>query len=157
MVKVLFVCLGNICRSPLAEGVFDYFIDKQDLNEKISSDSAGTADYHVGSSPDKRSIHTAANHGIILKHRGRKLTYHDFIQFDLIAAMDENNFKDIVAMKNQSGGSAKIVMFRDFDPNGNGDVPDPYHGSLRDFEEVYRICERTCPNLLKHLKMENYF
>lgn len=154
MIKVLFVCLGNICRSPLAEGVFKDFIAHKRLKSTILCDSCGTAGYHIGSFPDKRSITTAAYHGIKLEHKGRQLSKNNFREFDFILAMDENNYKDIINLKKQSEGNAKIRMFRDFDPKGKGDVPDPYYGNSEDFEEVYEICSRTSENLLAFIQKE---
>jgi protein-tyrosine phosphatase len=153
MIKILFVCLGNICRSPLAEGVFAHYIDQKGLNNEILCDSAGTAGYHIGACPDSRSIKTAQSYGIELKHLGRRLSVRDFDNFDYILAMDNNNYQDIMALKNRNNpnGKAKVFMFRDFDPAGKGNVPDPYYGSIRDFEEVYEMCERTSENLLEYI------
>ena len=148
MKRILFVCLGNICRSPLAEGVFKDLVIKSGFKDDIFCDSCGTAGYHIGCLPDTRSIITAANHGIKLEHKGRKLSNEDFQEFDFIIAMDEYNYNDILTLKRQSEGEAKILMFRDFDPMGKGDVPDPYRGSMEDFEDVYEICLRTSKNLL---------
>jgi len=150
MIKVIFVCLGNICRSPLAEGVFGNFCKKKGQNS-IRCDSAGTAGYHIGSIPDKRTIQVANDNGILLRHLGRKLEKEDFEDFDYIVAMDAQNYKDIINLKKLSIGDAKVIMFRDFDPEGNGDVPDPYYGSYEDFELVYGICLRTSENLLEFI------
>jgi protein-tyrosine phosphatase len=148
MIKVLFVCLGNICRSPLAEGVFKSFILRDNLNKSILCDSAGTAGYHIGALPDKRSIKIAEENGILLEHKGQKLGLSDFEEFDFIIAMDKNNYQDIISLQNKSKGKARVFLFRDFDPAGKGDVPDPYHGTMKDFEEVYQMCYRTSENLL---------
>jgi protein-tyrosine phosphatase len=154
MIKILFVCLGNICRSPLAEGVFNDFVIRSGLKSSILTDSCGTAGYHIGSLPDKRSIKTAANHGVVLEHKGRKLSTDDFHEFDFIFAMDENNYNDILTLQKRTDGNAKVLMFRDFDPKGKGDVPDPYYGGMEDFEEVYEICSRTLGNLLAFIQKE---
>ncbi|HVD99179.1 MAG TPA: low molecular weight protein-tyrosine-phosphatase [Cytophagaceae bacterium] len=151
MYKILFVCLGNICRSPLAEGVFKQYVSQKGLENNILCDSAGTAGYHIGSCPDTRSIQIARLYGIELDHFGRKLEPEDFNQFDVILAMDENNYKDILSLQKKSDGDAKVFMFRDFDPAGKGNVPDPYYGSMKDFDEVYQMCARTSENLLKYL------
>jgi protein-tyrosine phosphatase len=151
MIRILFVCLGNICRSPLAEGVFKEYLKYNNLNNSILCDSAGTAGYHIGSKPDKRSIKIAEDHGIILEHLGRKLSGSDFDAFDFIVAMDQNNYRDIMNLKKQVSGKAKVLMFRDFDPDGKGDVPDPYHGTMDDFEMVYQMCLRTSKNLSDHI------
>jgi protein-tyrosine phosphatase len=155
MKRILFVCLGNICRSPLAEGVFNAFLKSKGLNNSILCDSCGTAGYHIGSDPDKRSVETALGHGVKLDHTGRKLSVKDFDEFDLILAMDENNYMDILNLQKKSNGKAKVFMFRDFDPIGKGDVPDPYHGTMDDFEEVYEICSRSSKNLLEFIQKGN--
>lgn len=152
MVKILFVCLGNICRSPLAEGVFAHHITQKGLQNNVLCDSAGTAGYHIGDCPDARSIKIARSYGIELQHLGRKLHVRDFEEFDYIMAMDENNYQDILALKrNNPEGKAKVFMFRDFDPAGKGNVPDPYYGSMKDFEEVYQMCLRTSDSLLEYI------
>ncbi len=155
MIKVLFVCLGNICRSPLAEGVFNAFVLRDNLNKSILSDSAGTAGYHIGAPPYKRSLNIHEEHGILLEHCGRKLSSSDFEEFDFIIAMDKNNYKDIINLQNKSKGKAKVFLYRDFDPLGKGDVPDPYHGTMKDFEEVYQMCYRTSENLLAFVQKNN--
>lgn len=152
MIKILFVCLGNICRSPLAEGVFRNHINDKLLNNSVLCDSAGTAGYHIGALPDKRSIKIAADHGIELEHRGKKLSKEDFDHFDYIIAMDKTNYEDIIQLKNNRITKAKVLLFRDFDPIEKGNVPDPYYGTLNDFEEVYQICERTSDSLLNYTR-----
>ncbi len=151
MKRVLFVCLGNICRSPLAEGVFVAYLNNKGLKNSILCDSCGTAGYHIGAPPDKRSSAVALSHGITLEHSGRKLSTSDFQEFDYILAMDQHNYGDIVQLAKQVNGKAKVLMFRDFDPRGKGDVPDPYHGTAADFEEVYEICKRVSVNLLEFI------
>ena len=152
MIRVLFVCLGNICRSPLAEGIFQDLIDQEGISTTISCDSAGTSGYHIGESPDHRAIQTAKNHDIIMSHKGRKLTEHDFASFDFILAMDKNNYADILSLYEKADiKKANVLMFRDFDPMIKGDVPDPYYGNQQDFEEVYQICKRTSEPLLKFI------
>ncbi len=152
MAKVIFVCLGNICRSPLAEGVFERYCKENGVTS-IRCDSAGTAGYHIGSIPDKRTIEVAQENGIQLRHIGRKLEKEDFEDFDYIIAMDAHNYRDIQALKriSLSKGEAELLMFRDFDPVGKGDVPDPYHGTYEDFRSVYEICQRSCQNLLDYI------
>ena len=151
MKRILFVCLGNICRSPLAEGVFKSYIESNGLSNRILCDSAGTAGYHIGSKPDKRSLKIANDYGITLDHYGKKLFFKDFEDFDYIIAMDQNNFLDILTLKGEVNVKAKLLLFRDFDPNGTGDVPDPYHGTMADFEDVYKICERTSKKLVDYI------
>lgn len=151
--RVLFVCLGNICRSPLAEGVFLSEIENLGLSSLFSADSAGTAGYHIGDDPDDRSTRIALNHGIRLSHKGRKFVREDFERFDFIIAMDENNKEDILAL---AGGNVewknKVFKMRDFDPiPEKGNVPDPYYGSLNGFEEVYQILKRSMDGFISIL------
>lgn len=151
MIKILFVCLGNICRSPLAEGVFASYVSQKGYDAVLRCDSAGTAGYHIGSDPDHRSIKTARDYGIELCHKGRKLSLADFQEFDYILAMDQNNYRDIQDLGRKANGKANVFLFRDFDPEGKGDVPDPYYGGMPDFEEVYQMCYRTSENLLTYI------
>lgn len=151
MIRIVFVCLGNICRSPLAEGVFEKQVQKLGLTTHFQLDSAGTASYHIGSLADKRSIQVARNHGINLTHRARAFVADDFSRFDYIVAMDKQNKADILRLQPKQGG-AKVVLMRDFDPEQPGaEVPDPYYGELKDFEEVYQLLERSCTVFLSTL------
>ncbi|WP_337044881.1 low molecular weight protein-tyrosine-phosphatase [Emticicia sp. 17c] len=157
MVKVLFVCLGNICRSPIAEGVFKDLIQKNGLEDKISCDSAGTAGWHEGQLPDRRAIKIALDHGIALAHKGREITAADLDTFDHIVVMDESNFKDVYELyyktKHSNPAAEKLFLLRDYDPNVRGikEVPDPYYGSELDFEEVFHIVQRSNEALLNSL------
>lgn len=156
MVKVLFVCLGNICRSPMAEGIFKQMVNEQGLD--YICDSAGTSSYHIGELPDERMRLTAQNHGIELTHRARQLAQDDFDKFHYILAMDQSNYQNILSLKNRVSNQAepKIMLIRDFDPNkGNRQVPDPYYGNQDDFEEVYQILSRANHQFLEHLLSEN--
>jgi protein-tyrosine phosphatase len=160
MIKVLFVCLGNICRSPLAQGVFEDLVEKAGLNHIISCDSAGTAGYHIGSPPDHRSIKTAKNHAITLEHEGRQLSGNDFLVFDYIISMDKSNFDDVknLFVRSKSVGNIRLCIMRDFDEpemKGDNDVPDPYYGNMADFEHVYDIVLRSGKNLLNIIKKEH--
>lgn len=151
MIRIVFVCLGNICRSPLAEGVFQKHVQQLGLTAHFQLDSAGTASYHIGSLADKRSIQVARNHGINLTHRARAFVADDFTRFDYIVAMDKQNKADILRLQPKEGG-AKVVLMRDFDPEQPGaEVPDPYYGELKDFEEVYQLLERSCTVFLSTL------
>lgn len=154
MKRILFVCLGNICRSPLAAGVVKAYGYKKNISDLIYCDSAGTAGYHVGAPPDHRSIQIANNHGIELIHRGRKFSKADFTNFDYIIAMDRTNYEDMLTLANSSAEKSKLLEFRAFDPEGPGDVPDPYYGSLADFEMVYQLCERNAAPLIKFILNE---
>lgn len=157
MIRVLFVCLGNICRSPMAEGVFKELIKKNSLDSIIQCDSAGTAGYHIGEPPDKRMRETALKHGIKLVHSGQQLNIQHFNEFEYILAMDRSNFRNIQNLKKgQKGTISQEYMMRNFDSRGKGrDVPDPYYGVQDGFEEVFQICKRSCVGLLEHIKKEN--
>ena len=151
MIKILFVCLGNICRSPLAEGIFMKQITDQGLAHLFDADSAGTASYHIGNLADKRSIAVAAQHQIKLTHRARAFGINDFTAFDYVVAMDKNNLHDIKKIM-PSDSKTNVVLMRSFDtiePDGN--VPDPYYGEIKDFEEVYEILDRSCANFIQYL------
>ncbi|MFN8674673.1 MAG: low molecular weight protein-tyrosine-phosphatase [Candidatus Sericytochromatia bacterium] len=152
MIKVLFVCMGNICRSPVAEGHFLKLIKEQNLENKFYCDSAGTEAYHIGELSDYRTRENAKAHGMILTHRARQLKKTDFNEFDYILAMDNSNFTKIQNIyKTIENPKAKIYMMRYFDPdNFNADVPDPYYTSgMSGFEEVYQILEKSVKNFLK--------
>ena len=156
MINVLFVCLGNICRSPLAEGVFRELVKTRKLDTQISCDSAGTHSYHIGALPDPRSRRVAADYGIQLTHRGRKLSSEDFANFGYIVAMDESNLENIQTLFRRSTGlqmsDDRLFLYRDFDPQADtSDVPDPYYEDITAFEEVYQIVERCGQNFLQYL------
>jgi protein-tyrosine phosphatase len=154
--KVLFVCLGNICRSPMAEGVFKHLLEKEGLTDKVFVDSAGTSRYHLGCLPDERMRGVARGKGITLDHKARQLSFGDFYDFHYIVAMDRSNFADIVSEKPVNDDHrAKIVLMRDFDPiPENKDVPDPYYGGSEGFINVYNILHRSCTEFLRHIKVE---
>ncbi len=151
MKRILFVCLGNICRSPLAEGVFRHQLAERDSLD-IEFDSAGTAAYHQGEPPDERMSETARRHGVSLDGQlARKVTDADFEKFDLILAMDRENLGDLRRRAPKSAQS-RIQLFRSFDPEVGEDVPDPYYGGADGFEEVFEIAQRSCAALLNHLE-----
>lgn len=140
--KVLMVCLGNICRSPLAEGIL-----KSKVNtEAVFVDSAGTANYHVGNFPDKRSIDVAKKYGIdITNQRSRQFTVADFDVFDLIYVMDDNNYHDVIGLSRNDEDVAKVLMIlNESEPRSNKSVPDPYYGGEQGFENVYKMLDRAC-------------
>ncbi len=142
MIKVLMVCLGNICRSPLAEGILNSKINP----EKVFVDSAGTAAYHVGNAPDERSIQVAEKYGIDLTNqRARKFTAKDFSNFDYIFAMDESNYDNILALATSKEDEVKVRLIRnETHPNKNLSVPDPYYGGKEGFENVYQMLDEAC-------------
>ena len=154
MVKVLFVCLGNICRSPLAEGIFKHLVKEVGLKDQIFVESAGTSGWHIGDSPDPRSIDIALENGILLDHYGRKAVSSDFSEFDYIIAMDRTNYRDLQGLPgSRKNGAAKLYLMRDFDSIGNGqDVPDPYYGGEDGFKYVFELLDRSCRNLLEEIK-----
>lgn len=149
MVKVLMVCLGNICRSPLAEGILK---SKVNLNE-VTIDSAGTAAYHVGNLPDPRSIAVAKKHGIdIITQRARKFTVKDFDSFDFIYAMDQNNFDDILKLSRNKEDKKKVLLIlNEVRPFQNNSVPDPYYGGDDGFENVYQMLNKACAEIASKL------
>lgn len=157
MIQVLFVCLGNICRSPVAEGVFKELVEKKGLGDIIQCDSAGTAAYHTGSLPDKRMRKTAFDRGISLTHAARQLSSDDFDRFDYIMAMDETNFTNIRDASFRANGSylpdRQLYLYRLFDPLRGESVivPDPYYGEISGFTDVYEIVERAGAKFLDYL------
>lgn len=152
-IKVLFVCLGNICRSPSAQAVFEAQVKKLALEKYISADSCGTADYHIGKSPDLRSIKAAEKRGYSMTHlRGRQLSLKDFESFDYILAMDKENLVNILEIKPKVT-LCHISLFLDFDLNGSlKEVPDPYYGGENGFETVLDLIESASTGLLKHIE-----
>ena len=151
--RVLFVCLGNICRSPLAEGVFRSLVDEAGLGSQFEIDSAGTGSWHVGERPDARAAMVARDHGVELDSRARQVTEDDLGAFDYVVAMDRDNLRTLERMAASSGADAQIQLLRVYDPDPDGDeVPDPYYGGVSGFENVYQIVRRSCEGLLAHLR-----
>jgi protein-tyrosine phosphatase len=152
--RILFVCLGNIVRSPLAENMFLHLADQAGLGEKYLADSAGTGGWHAGEQPDSRMRRVAADHGFEYSGRARQFERRDFDRFDLIVAMDRNNRSDLLRIARSEADRARVRLMREFDPLGgpNADVPDPYYGGIDGFEKVYRIVERACRGLLESLE-----
>jgi len=155
-ISVLMVCLGNICRSPMAEGVFQHLLKEGGLDHRIRVDSAGTGSWHVGESADIRSIRTAAGHGVHLTSSARQVQAEDFHRFDYIVAMDQSNQNNLETFRGSAGGDAALYLLREFDSEGGpgAEVPDPYYGGPRGFEDVYDMVERGCRGLLDHILEE---
>jgi len=155
-ISVLFVCLGNICRSPLAEGVFRHVLDEGGVTDRFRVDSAGTGSWHVGESPDHRSVRSAATHGVALTGHSRQVQPEDFRTFDFIVAMDQSNLSHLQQYRDGVGGEAALLLLREFDPEGGpgAEVPDPYYGGPNGFEEVYDMVDRSCRELLTHILEE---
>ncbi|MDB5135763.1 MAG: low molecular weight phosphotyrosine protein phosphatase [Mucilaginibacter sp.] len=136
------VCLGNICRSPLAEGIMQHFVDEDGLDWQI--DSAGTGNWHVGEGPDRRSVLTARNHGIdISKQVCRQFRRSDFSEFDLILVMDKNNRSEVLAMAPDEQSATKVMLLL-----GDKEVPDPYYDDSK-FEPVFALIEQGCRDIIK--------
>ncbi len=154
MISVLFVCLGNICRSPTAEGVFRSMVEAEGLSNRISIDSAGTAAYHIGEPPDRRAMTEAKNRGIDISGlRGRQANAGDFKRFDYVLAMDEENYSNLVTIC-PSGHEDKLSMFLDFAPGlGIQNVPDPYYEG--GFGSVYEMIEKAAAGLLSDIKSKH--
>lgn len=149
MKKILMVCLGNICRSPLAEGILASKVH----SDEVFVDSAGTAAYHVGELPDPRSIEVARKYGIDLTdQRARKFTEKDFAKFDKIYAMDEYNYRNILSLAKNKEEAKKVKMIlNEVNPQKNLSVPDPYYGGDQGFENVYQMLDEACEIIANRL------
>ena len=151
--KILMVCLGNICRSPLAEGILASKLP----SDKFIIDSAGTGDWHVGSQPDKRSIAIAKQKGLDIScQKARQFTIQDFIEYDYIFAMDGSNYQNILALAPNQKSKEKVkLILNELFENENADVPDPYFGLENGFEIVYEMLDEVCENIADKLKKKH--
>ncbi len=157
MIRILFVCMGNICRSPTAEGIFRHKVENASLESSIEIDSAGTHAYHIGSPPDPRAQSAAKKRDIDLSPlRARRVVTNDFIQFDYVIAMDKSNYEDLEAIC-PSGHENKIHLFLNYSNNIETEVPDPYYGSGNGFEIVLNLIENAAEGLLKHLQVTSNY
>ncbi|WP_282122198.1 low molecular weight protein-tyrosine-phosphatase [Algibacter mikhailovii] len=149
MTKILMVCLGNICRSPLAEGILRSKLP----NTLFKIDSAGTASYHIGSAPDKRSIAVAHKHGInISQLKGRQFEVSDFDRFDIIYAMDLSNYNNILELARTPNDHSKVrLILNEIYPDAKHDVPDPYYGGISGFDDVYKMLDLACESIANNL------
>jgi len=156
--KIIFVCQGNIIRSPLAENLFRFFIQERGLAGKYQLDSAGTSAYHVGEPPDRRMRQVAGEHGFEYTGKARQFKRGDLDAYDLIIAMDESNYRNLASLAWEQGQAEKIHMLRAFDPQGSADldVPDPYYGGLEGFQVTFQIVKRSCEGLLEALESGHF-
>ena len=154
MTSILFVCMGNICRSPTAEGVMRALVRDAGLEDRIELDSAGTGGWHAGEPPDARAAEAAGRRGIALAGAARQVTSEDFERFDLVVAMDRSNLRDLLAIAPDEDAAEKVRLLREFDPAADGDldVPDPYYGGDRGFETVLDQVHAACRGLLAELR-----
>ena len=156
MVQVLFVCLGNICRSPMAEGVFRHLVAEAGLIDVVSADSAGTGPWHVGKPPDKRGRATAARHGIdIGDQRARQIAADDFAAFDYVLAMDGDNLQTLLRAA-PTAYQDRVKLFLNFSTAAEGsDVPDPYYGGPEGFDDVFAMVQDAARGLLRHIQQHD--
>lgn len=152
--RLLFVCLGNICRSPSAENIMNYLLEQRGLQSNITCDSAGTSSYHIGSSPDSRMRAAAKKRGINLVGRARQFTAADFDQFDLILAMDDSNYRNILALDSAGAHAHKVKRMCEFcQQYPDREVPDPYYGGVDGFDYVIDLLMDACDGLLQDLNV----
>jgi protein-tyrosine phosphatase len=153
MIKILFVCLGNICRSPLAEAILNHKVKEKGLAGKIKCDSCGTSDYHIGEFPDERSVQCAKSRGILISHRGRQINKFDLKDFDYLIVMDQSTMRTVQKLLDKySISHHHLYLMREFHPGTEQlDVPDPYYGEEDGFEEVYKILEESLDNFLNQI------
>lgn len=150
--RVLFVCLGNICRSPLAKALFDQHIEKNNVPHLFSTDSAGTSGHHAGENADPRTLKNARRNGLMLNHRARKFKTEDLRLFDHIIVMDRQNMDDVLSLDREGQFSDKVKLMREWDPEQPGaDVPDPWYGGEEGFQHVYDILHRSTDHFMQNM------
>jgi protein-tyrosine phosphatase len=156
-IRVCFVCLGNICRSPTAEGVFRHLVSAAKLDDAFEIESAGTAGYHSGEAPDNRARAAGRRAGIAIAGHARQFLSSDFDRFDYVIAMDATNSADLTRLAPDSDSASKIRLLRSFDPAApaQAPIPDPYYGSASDFDEVLELCLVACQHLLREIRAEH--
>jgi protein-tyrosine phosphatase len=170
VVRICFVCLGNICRSPTAEAVMRHLVGQVGLAGAIEVDSAGTGEWHVGELRDRRSRQIGEQRGIPLTGRARQFVADDFARFDYVVAMDRQNHRDLLAMAPSAAARAKVSLLRSFEPaadttsdehgdreperSARADVPDPYYGGTDGFDRVFDICTAACGGLLEQVRRQ---
>lgn len=152
MINVLFVCLGNICRSPMAEAIFAHQVREAGLEQQIGWDSAGTSDYHPGEQPDWRTCEVLAGHGVAVGHAARQIREQDYAEFDYILAMDRHNLAHLQRQHARLAAACRVERMGDYGSLSHEDIPDPYYGDLADFETVYHMLEPACRNLLNRIR-----
>ncbi len=155
MVSILFVCMGNICRSPTAQGVFEYLVENEQLSDRIRTESAGTHAYHIGEQPDQRASAAAMKRGVDLStQRARRVSAEDFEEFDYVLAMDRNNYEDLEGICPPEH-LPKLRLFLEFSPElGVVEVPDPYYGGATGFERVLDLIEQAAAALLTDIRQQ---
>jgi protein-tyrosine phosphatase len=153
-VRILFVCMGNICRSPTAEGVMRRLLQDAGLGDRVEVESAGTGGWHVGEPPDERATVAARRRGITLSGAAQQVSPDDFRRFDLLIALDRANLRELLAIAPDEEAAEKVRLLREFDPGAGGDldVPDPYYGGDRGFETVLDMVEAACRGLIDELR-----
>ena len=154
--RVLFVCMGNICRSPMAEAVMRDLVRDAGLAASIEVDSAGTSGWHIGDSPDTRALDAAVKRGVHMSHRGRQFTRADFGVFDVVLVMDLENRTELLRLAPNGDEAAKVRLLRGFDPDAQSaiEIADPYYGAAQDFDRVLDEIFSSCRGLLDHLREE---
>lgn len=155
-IRVCFVCLGNICRSPIAEAVFRHLVAEAELTASFEIDSAGTAGYHSGETPDPRARAAGKRAGIVVGGAARQFLARDFARFDRVLAMDASNLNDLRRLAPNAELAEKVRLLRSYDPDApkNAPVPDPYYGDEAGFDHVLELCRVACRNLLQEIRRE---